>query len=289
MAKRTLTLLSVLAIAILTGCASTEPNPEDVAKEMYSRETLLGVAERAVQENNLTRALGIYQQLLARNGNDRPILTSAAIVAHDLQEYELSAAYYERLLALSPGDMGIRQELAEVNILRQQYDAAESELKSLAEAMPQNWRAWNSLGLIADLRGNYADSEQFYAKAIDANPTNADIRNNRGYSLIMSHRYAEAADVLRDGLRLDADNSRLHNNLLISLAWLGRYEDAVSAGRASLDEWIAYNNVGYIAQLKGDYDAAAQLYSAALSSSPRYYPTAAANLNAVLSLKDKRK
>lgn len=289
MTKRTLTLLSFLAIAVLTGCASTGPNPEDVAKEMYSRETLLGVAERSVQENNLTRALGIYQQLLSRNGNDRQILTSAAVVAHDLQEYELSAAYYEQLLVLSPGDMDIRQELAEVNIQRQQYDAAESELKSLAEAMPQNWRAWNSLGLIADLRGNYADSEQFYAKAIDANPTNADIRNNRGYSLIMSHRYAEAVDVLRDGMRLDADNSRLHNNLLISLAWLGRYEDAVSAGRASLDEWIAYNNVGYIAQLKGDYDAAVRLYNAALSSSPRYYPTAATNLDAVLSLKDKRK
>jgi tetratricopeptide (TPR) repeat protein len=105
----------------------------------------------------------------------------------------------------------------------------------------------------------------------------------------MAHRYSEAEKELREGLLYDADNARLRNNLLIALAWQGRYDDAASVGRISLEEWIAYNNVGYIAQLKGDYDVAIRLYNAALSSSPRYYPTAAANLNAVMALKEKSK
>ena len=289
MNPRALMFVLLLASAALTGCASTGPDPEAMAKEMYSRETLLSAADRAVQDNNLTRALGIYQELLRRNGSDRQALESAAMVSRDLQEYDLSAAYYEKMLVLSPGETAFREDLAEVNIKRQHFEDAETELKRLTEAKQENWRAWNGLGLIADLRGNYAESEQYYAKAIQANPANVDIHNNRGYSLIMAHRYAEAVGVLQDGLRLDTDNSRLHNNLLIALAWLGRYEEAVSAGRVSLDEWIAYNNVGYIAQLKGDYEAAVRLYNAALSSSPRFYPTAAANRDAVMSLMKKRK
>lgn len=282
-------LLLVLLTLLVVGCASSGPNPEEVAKEMYSRETLLGSAERALQEGNLSRALVIYQELLARDANDRPVLVAAALVSRDLNEYELSAAYHERLLILSPGDGEIRQSLAEINIRRQHFEAAATELKSLVEEDPNSWKAWNALGLIADLHGNYGESSDYYGKAIAANPANPDTHNNRGYSLIMAHRYGEAENALREGLRYDAANPRLNNNLLIALAWLGRYDEAVAAGRVTLDEWIAYNNVGYIAQLKGEYETAVRLYNAALSSSPRFYPTAAENLEAVRLLMDRRK
>jgi Flp pilus assembly protein TadD len=273
-----------LLLSLLVGCATPGSDVEDVEKELYSRETLMDSAESSLQQGNDEHALLIYTDLAKRYPKDQKILTAAAVVSRHLGKYNLSAFYYESLVALVPDNVDVKESLAEVNVQRNHLDEAEKQFNQLIEISPKDWRFWNGLAMVADIRGNYQKSDEYYLKAMELSPDNVEISNNRGYSLIMSHRYQDAEKVLREGLRNDPSDQRLRNNLIIALAWLGRYNEAVSEGRGIFNEWVVYNNVGYIAQLKGEYKTAEAFYQKAMSSSPRYYPRAAENLDEVRSL-----
>ena len=59
----------------------------------------------------------------------------------------------------------------------------------------------------------------------------------------------------------------------------GKYEDAFDALRNVLDTPQAYNDIGYLSMLDGDYDMAEHYYQKAIKTSPSYYLKAHENID----------
>jgi Flp pilus assembly protein TadD len=97
-------------------------------------------------------------------------------------------------------------------------------------------------------------------------------------SLLLQRRYREATDMFQKALAADPGLGIARANLRIALAWQGRYDEAL-IGAASAERANALNNVGYIAMLRGDYQAAQKYLAQALTGSPTYQEQAARNLD----------
>lgn len=160
--------------------------------------------------------------------------------------------------------------LNDFNMAKQPLDLALGEDPSL-------WRSWMALGRVHDSNQDWQASEAAYVKALALQPDSPVVLNNIGMSLLLQHRYQEAAQEFQRALASDPGMEMLRANLRIALAWQGKYEEAVvglhGAGRAD-----DLNNVGYVAMLRGDQDAAQRFFAQALEASPTYHEDAARNL-----------
>ncbi len=90
--------------------------------------------------------------------------------------------------------------------------------------------------------------------------------NNLGVSYLLSGDYERSAEALQDAVALGSDDPAVHNNLGLALGLLGRNADSFKTFRASGSVGDAYNNLGYVFFLRGDYDAAIRSYEKALLS-----------------------
>lgn len=284
--RRSGEVLLVLLLLLQLGCASQGGG--DTIPEEDARTVQLRRAQLSEQGGARYKALAIYQAILADTPDDVAVLQLASELADRIGEAAAAAAWYESLARLQPEVLDWRERLAMNQIQLGRLGAARESLMKIFAVAPTRWMALSGLGLLADIEGNYAEAQIFHLKAIEYGWDQPVAHNNYGYSLLMAQRYAEAEQAFRNGLYLERGNERLGNNLVIALAWQGRYEDAVQEGRKSFKEWIVYNNVGYIAQQRGDYPTAISMFQTALSTSPSFYPKAAENLQGAQRLMDRR-
>lgn len=156
--------------------------------------------------------------------------------------------------------------------------AAESQLRKAVEADPKLWRAWTGLGRAYDQQRRWRAAEDAYNKALAANPNAAMVVNNIGMSQLLQHRYQDAAATFQKALVIDPALDIARTNLRIALSWQGRYDEAM-VGANTAERSDALNNVGYIAMLRGDYEAAQKFLAQALAGSPIYHEQAAHNLD----------
>jgi Flp pilus assembly protein TadD len=164
---------------------------------------------------------------------------------------------------------------------------AQPKLEAAVAADAKLWRAWNALGHVYDQQQRWTDSEKAYREATAGNPGSADIINNHGMSLMLQGRYAEAEAAFEQALAIDPGLLPATSNLRLSLAWQGRYSEALE-GLAPGTSGEALNNVGYVAMLRGDYEAAERYLSQAMEVSATYNEAAARNLELLKSTRDGR-
>lgn len=69
------------------------------------------------------------------------------------------------------------------------------------------------------------------------------------------------------------------------MAWQGRYKDAYKTITRSSKNYEAYNNIGYIALQREDFDIAISYFKKALELNPTYYVRAAENLQSAEQLR----
>lgn len=279
-------LLLITVVVLQAGCASpVEPNLGDENDAVSSQQRR---AQQYEQSGATYKALSVYQAILADYPDNVSVLTAAAELSERIGEAQVAAIFYTKLVLVEPDNVEWQERLAMIQIQQGQLTAAKKTLVSLADKAPTRWRIWSGLGLLADIDGNYQEALELHRKATQLGKDQPTAYNNLGYSLLMAQHYGEAEQALRSGLHLNPQDERLYNNLLIAMAWQGHYEDAIQEGRLIFKEWIVYNNVGYIALQRGEYQAAIKMLKSALSLSPSYYPTAAENLRKAQSAQGKR-
>lgn len=157
------------------------------------------------------------------------------------------------------------------------YGEAEKLLREATEMDPKLWRAWNGIGQINDAKGKWKAANAGYNQALKANPKAAAVYNNRGVSHLVRHDYEGAARDFRLALSIAPNLEKARGNLRVALAWQGKYVEAlvgVTAGEAP----TVFNNIGYIAMKRGDYEGAEAYLAQAMQLSPAYYAKAAENL-----------
>ncbi|MDX8406627.1 MAG: tetratricopeptide repeat protein [Mariprofundus sp.] len=271
-------LLSALSLWLLSGCAALH-QPLDPTEG-----ALQAQADAVLSQGKNRDALYYYQAILKKTPKDRTALIHSGHIYLDIGLPELAEDYFKRVLEGNPADAEALEGLGISRIKLHHYAPARLDLQRAVLLDSKRWNGWNGLGIIADIGGDYGKAGEFYRKGLTVLPHYPPLINNLGYSQMMAHHYREAEETLRSGLKYAPDSHWLKNNLGMALAWQGDYQGGVKAISAAIGEAAAYNNVGYIALLKEDYQKAASCFESAMQSSPNYYLRAAQNLKRVQQL-----
>jgi Flp pilus assembly protein TadD len=268
----------MLAAAGCTTAATTPDVVKTVANRAEAPEDLLKEAEADVA----TRRFQLAEQRLARI--EKPLADSPRVqyaAAEVLLGLEQPKAALDKFQALQSDPeyaacawQGMGLSLMALN----DVTAAQAPLQKAVAADPGLWRAWTGLGRAYDQQHRWHEAEDAYNKALAAKPDAAMVVNNIGMSQLLQRRYTEAAETFQKALAADPALDIARSNLRIALAWQGRYDEAL-VGTDSTTRTDALNNVGYIAMLRGDYEAAQKFLSQALEGSPTYHEQAARNLD----------
>ncbi len=282
MSRSLLRAVSVLVgCCVLASCASfSDKNNEPfMGEEEPTVEEMVLAAEQAVAKRDVREAIIQYEKALDENPAFPGLKLALASLHLQLSHYQRAETLFSAILAEEPTNRDALEGLGFCQVKQQRFDEAKATLVSALESHPDSHRAMTYLGVIADIEGRYEDAETFYIKALALSPKDVSILNNYGYSQLMARHYSKAEDLLIKALAMDPQNAeRIRNNLSLTQAWQKKYEEAILTLSPSMDDPVAYNNVGYIALLNKDYGNAIQLFEKAMSLSPRYYQRAAVNL-----------
>ncbi|HXV25096.1 MAG TPA: tetratricopeptide repeat protein [Alphaproteobacteria bacterium] len=279
-------VLIFCAVLLLTGCATTKPEPAaSPVADPQAVQNALDQADQALSKGDFSSARKGYRRILAL----APETTAAQL---GLGEIELAAGdprqaldYFNSVAAtdpsLRPGALQ-GQGLALIRLGRP--EGAMPLLKEAVTLDPGLWRAWNALGSLEDSRRDWAAADEAYQRALALKPDAALVLNNMGVSKMMRGDYLAAEQVFAKVLTADPDMEEAAANLRIAQAWQGRYDDAIQGVN---NETLAQrlNDVGYVAMLRGDLAVAETLFLRAISASPTYHKVAYENLQQVGRLK----
>lgn len=198
----------------------------------------LAAAVTAHQKGALTRALGLYQQILAANPRQPQVLTFAAAAL------------------LSTG----------------QPAKAKQMLTNALMLAPQSAEAHAYMANAHQMTGALDKAAKSYASALKHAPDNAQVHSNLGALLLKQGDAATARDHLTKAVHLQPTYAPAHSNLAQALAKLGDLEAAIAAGREAVrlapQSAEAQNTLGSALSDAGDFTAAITAFQAALAVQP---------------------
>jgi Flp pilus assembly protein TadD len=281
MVHRFCRLLAGLVILIaLVGCEDPiDPDEELNLQELLVREpTSLDEIQRDIAEGSYSAAdLKLVDRL-----NQIPDDYAAAFVHGELLlNMGRGSDAMSRFLLASQSDELRAQALQGLGLalikVAGQHEAPSVNLEEAVSRDPTLWRAHNGLGQIYDTDREWEKAETAYLKAIELQPNNPILYSNLGMSYLLQKRYDAATLRFRQALQLDPEMVVARTNLRLSYASQGKYVQAL-AGVADRDMPNALNDVGFLAMVRGDFDAAEAYLTRALETSPSYHRKAATNL-----------
>jgi len=286
---------STAAVAlVLSGCMSAQTTPYPVdSNGLYSGEpvalhaTEIPVtsaeearmrAQVALAERDIDLALYFYVRAADLDLADAESFYAIGAIHAQRGNTDLAARAYARVVELDTSHALAHQGLGMALFDAQQFSAAEENLSAAVDLDESLWRAHNTLGILADRDKRYDVAIEHYTVAIQFQPTLAPIRNNRGYSKYLAGDHEAAKVDFLAALRIDTRYERAWRNLGLIYAREQEYERAMEAMTNAMEDYVALNDIGYVAMLDGDYGVAGVYLERAIVESPRHYQTAQDNL-----------
>ncbi len=236
--------------------------------------------ERYEQQQNLERAIGLFNQALERDPSYA--LAHAGLGeaywrlyrAARREEYvSLAREHCQRALEL---DDSLAPAWVTLGLLETGSGHAQAGIDALQHALdrdPRSADAYRELGLAYERAGRLDDAEATYRKAIELRPTSWAGYSYLGYLLVTRGRSAEAEVAFDRALEIAPDNARLWSNVGAARVFQGRLEEAQKAFRRSLDlnpTPQASSNLATLQFLDGRYADAARTLEAAAAGTRDY-------------------
>lgn len=220
--------------------------------------------DQALATGNLAGALWDYASAYRRAPDDpRPQVRLGFI--HLRHDPERARPFFESAIALDAELASARVGLGLAMLSAGELEAGIAELERAVALDAESVDAQAALGVALDQRGDHEAAIVHLEKARQLDPRDGRVLNNLGVAYLRVGKPVKSERVLREALRLDrADEVLRSNNLGMALGMQGRFEDALEAFRVSGNEQGAQNNLAYLYQLQGNYDAAVTHYEAAL-------------------------
>lgn len=289
-------LLALLASAALAGCAATPSNGqmddaygafyEGESSATYATAFPVGSAEEAYSYGNKAAQSGDYDRALFEyirglrlaEEPTADILYKIGSIHHSRENNRLAELAYQWVLRLEPEHLQAGTGLGLLYLERRQYDAAKIQLDSVVKITTRApWQAYNALGVLADMDSKPWNAGPYYQQALDINPDSPLILNNLGYSRYLAGDWPGARKALEAALRVNGNYELAWRNLGLVHAREKNYQFALEAlGRAG-NESEAYNDVGFVSMMEGDYNQALSFFQEAMRLSSVYYVKASEN------------
>lgn len=234
--------------------------------------------DQALRQGDLDLALYQYIQALQMDGNDVNTLNKIGAIHVSHGNLNLAEIACWWALRISPDDATALTELGLILLKKRAYAQAVETLTHSLNVTSQQWRAHNGLGIIADVQGDHSAAEIHFREALKIKPGSPMLLNNLGYSLYLLEDWPGALRVFRQVLNKAPDYKLAWHNLGLLYSREGKYTAAVDAFSHAMELHEAYNDVGYLAMLDGNYRLSEAYLGKAIKLSPSYYETAHKNL-----------
>jgi Flp pilus assembly protein TadD len=175
-------------------------------------------------------------------------------------------AVFEELLESLPGEAVLQTGLGMARLGRDRIPEARQSLETAVALAPDSVLARSTLGVVYDRLELHDEAQAQYAAALELRPRDVDVLNNLGVSYLLAGDYERSAATLQRALDQGARDPAVQNNLGLAYGFQGRDDAALAAFRAVGSVGDAYNNLGYVHLLQGDYAEATRLFERALLS-----------------------
>jgi len=153
---------------------------------------------------------------------------------------------------------------------KKEYKKAVSQFKKAVSVDPGYSYAYAGLGIMYDVTGESQKAVEYYTKAIKLDPGISLFYNNLGVSLMADGKVEKAIESFQKCIALDPNSRRAVNNLGLAYGRLGKDDKALAIFKRLGDEAVAYNNMGYVCQMRGDRKKAIEMYKKAIAVNPDF-------------------
>jgi Tfp pilus assembly protein PilF len=121
-------------------------------------------------------------------------------------------------------------------------------------------------------QGRFNEAVTLYQHAIQTHPKEAGVYNNLGLCYSRRGKLTEAVQALEQAVQLDPRNVLYRNNLATVLIDQNRLTDAFACLREIHGDAVAYYNIGYLLNKKGQTEEAEHHFAQALRADPTMAP-----------------
>ncbi len=214
---------------------------------------------------DVSKAYAAYTRAHLTDSDDpEPLRRIAFLALRDAPEE--AERLFRELAEETPESAVLHTGLGMARLAQDDVYGAVAALQTAVALDPGSTAALSTLGVAYDRLGRHEDAHETLRAALERSPDDVHTLNNLGVSYLLSGDNERAAEALQDAVALGYDDPAVHNNLGLALGLLGRNDDSFKTFRASGSVGDAYNNLGYVFFLRGDYNAAIRSYEKALLS-----------------------
>jgi Flp pilus assembly protein TadD len=238
---------------------------QPAVREEVSIDEYLRRGDRFRASGDVSKAYAAYARAhLTDNDDPEPLRRIAFLALGDAPEE--AERLFRELVEETPEAAVLHTGLGMALLAQDDLHGAVAALRTAIALDPDSTAALSTLGVAYDRLGRHEDAHVSLRAARERGPDDVYTLNNLGVSYLLSGAYELAAEALQDAVAIGSDDPTVHNNLGLALGLLGRDDDSFKTFRAAGSIGDAYNNLGYVFFLRGDYDAAIRSYEKALLS-----------------------
>jgi Flp pilus assembly protein TadD len=223
-------------------------------KAPKSMVALVGVGRAFYEQGQLSRARALFKNVLKEDPENVPALLYLGKIRRKQGDFEASVKVLSKAMGKSKHNTVVMTELANV------YE--DMGKPNLAEPM--------------------------YKQVVKNKPDLGNAYNNLGYNYILQGKYSRAIDTLMHAYNIDQGDKTIQCNLAAAYALNGDEDRSLLIFKSAVGNAAAYNNVGYLLMVKGDYNSAEKYLVQALQLNPMLYVKADANLSRLKGIKDSK-
>ncbi len=244
MTKKTQFFSKLFCLICLLGCVGCEQPRQELVKFNDKKgpyNPMVRIADSMNQASDFHTAIKLYRQSLDMNPNDIDARLGLARALAALGYHEKAIQNLEIILASKPHVEAL-QELGKIYLVSNNPKKCISAYQDVLKAIPGNVAAMNGIGVCSDIEGKHQLAQQWYEKALNINPDHLGVKSNLGLSQVLAGNLEQGINILEKVVDTDP-TERNRQNLAIAYGLFGDYQTAAQLFSADLDSSAVRNNL----------------------------------------------
>lgn len=285
-------LAGVLLIALgTTGCFITgEPMPEITMKDLpASPKQPAKSGWDHLAEGAPRAAIAAFSGALSNDPNDKHQRLGLAEAYRRAGAHALAEKEYAQLLNSETYRIDAQIGIGFIKLASFDMSEAYDMFSSAVEEDAAAWRAWLGLAQLRDSGADWEGADEAYAQALENTDDRALVLNNHGVSMLARGDVEKAIALLNMALAIKPGSERVQTNLDLAMVVDedGEIRSQTQHDIDNKEKARKLNNMGYVAMLRGDLNAADTLLEEASDAHPSFYATAYKNQNTLKAIKSR--
>ncbi|MFH1665799.1 MAG: tetratricopeptide repeat protein [Candidatus Omnitrophota bacterium] len=259
-----------LVLGSLTKAAEIVTKGQALEPENTKSYLLLAIIYTA--QGNLDKAQEQYEEALKYDPEDLKVLTFLSDLFIIRKQLDKAAEIYERILRIRNDDAFLYFNLGIIYTKLNLFEKAEKNLEKAITVDRDYLEAQLVLGVLYEIDGKFAEAIKQHNRVIEIDPLNKDAYVRLGQ---LYHRLGDTDKAIEQNrvlMKLDvrSPDPYLRNfSIYLSGEEYGKAEAVLlEALRNNVSDAVIYASLGYLANVKKDYDKAVEYYTVAVAEDP---------------------